>query len=128
MALIYGRRQLRLRIAVYSRRIVIYGAIRVWIKILPDALLTTQDRQEALSRAYVTAVAAAAGYVTAEQDFDRDGVDIQVRAGGQQRPSLDIQLKATTRANGHESDEFRYPLKRRNYDLLIEPTMVPPYM
>lgn len=66
-----------------------------------------------------------AGYVTAEQDFDRDGVDIQIRAGGHQRPSLDIQLKATTSVPSHTIDEFRYPLKRRNYDLLIEQTIIP---
>ena len=49
------------------------------------------DRKEGLSRAYVQAVAAAAGYTLAEQNFDLDGVDVQVRAGGAMRPSLDMQ-------------------------------------
>ena len=62
-----------------------------------DAILGSTDREEALSRAYVAAVAAGAGYTLAVQDFDRDGVDVQVRAGGAMRPSLDIQLKATVR-------------------------------
>ena len=49
---------------------------------MTDALMAATDRQEALSRAYVAAVAAGAGYITASMDFDRDGVDVQIRAGG----------------------------------------------
>jgi hypothetical protein len=90
-----------------------------------DALLSTNDQQEALSRAYVAAVAARAGYVTALQDFDRDGVDIQIRAGGAMNPSLDIQLKATINLGIPSNGIFRYPLKRRNYDLLRKETCVP---
>lgn len=90
-----------------------------------DALLTSTDREEALSRAYVAAVAAGAGYVMAEQNFDRDGVDVQIRAGGSMRPSLDIQLKATINLGEATNDEFRYALKRRNYDLLRGPSAVP---
>ncbi len=88
-------------------------------------LLTGNDRKEALSRAYVAAVAAGAGYVTAHQDFDRDGVDIQIRAGGAMRPTLDIQLKATANLAMEGDDGFRYPLRRRNYDLLRDASMVP---
>lgn len=92
---------------------------------MSDAILLPADRKEALSRAYVAAVAAGAGYTLAVQDFDRDGVDVQVRAGGAMRPSLDIQLKATVRLSEGREGGFRYPLPRRNYDLLREPTLVP---
>lgn len=92
---------------------------------MSDALLSSTDREEALSRAYVAAVAAGAGYVTATQDFDRDGVDVQIRAGGSMRPSLDIQLKATIHLGEPTNGEYRYALKRRNYDLLREQTTVP---
>ena len=92
---------------------------------MSDVILAPTDREEALSRAYVAAVAAGAGYTLAVQDFDRDGVDVQVRAGGSMRPSLDIQLKATVRLDQGGDDEFRYPLRRRNYDLLREQTLVP---
>jgi hypothetical protein len=92
---------------------------------MTDGLMTSNDREEALSRAYVAAVAAGAGYVTAEQNFDRDGVDIQIRAGGSMRPSLDIQLKATIKLGEATEGAYRYQLKRRNYDLLREQTMVP---
>lgn len=90
-----------------------------------DALLTSSDREEALSRAYVAAVAASAGYATACMNFDRDGVDIEIRAGGSMRPSLDIQLKATINLGAATDGAFRYPLKRRNYDLLREQTIIP---
>ena len=61
---------------------------------MTDVLLSTTDREEALSRAYVQTIAAGAGYVVGDMDFDRDGVDITVKAGGGMRPCLDIQLKA----------------------------------
>jgi hypothetical protein len=87
--------------------------------------MTPQDREEALSRAYVAAVTAGAGYLTASMDFDRDGVDLSVRAGGSMRPSLDIQLKATINLGDSSDGFFRFPLKRRNYDLLRGETMIP---
>src|SRR5215475_7839335 len=92
---------------------------------MTDALMAVTDREEALSRAYVAAVAAGAGYVTASMDFDRDGVDVQIRAGGEMRPSLDIQLKATINLGEPTDNVFRFPLKRRNYNLLRAETMIP---
>ncbi len=89
-----------------------------------DKLLSSADVEEALSLAYVHAIAAGAGYVVAHRNFDRDGVDATIEAGGSFRPKLDVQLKATI--NLLESDDgFRYPLKKRNYDPLIGPTQVP---
>ena len=78
---------------------------------MSDSILASGDRKEGLSRAYVQAVAAAAGYTLAEQNFDRDGVDVQVRAGGEMRPSLDMQLKATVRL-GQDGAYWRFPLSR----------------
>ena len=89
-----------------------------------DSILASGDRKEGLSKAYVQAVAAAAGYTLWKQDFDRDGVDVQVRAGGAMRPSLDMQLKATVRLV-QDGTNWRFPLPKRNYDLLRERTMVP---
>ena len=90
-----------------------------------DKILTSGDRKEALSRAYVAVVAASAGYTLAVQDFDRDGVDVQIRTGVAMRPSLDIQLKASAHLGEGREEEFRYPLPCRNYDLLREQTLVP---
>ena len=92
---------------------------------MDDAILTRNDREEALSRAYVAAVAAGAGYTLAAEDFDRDGVDVQIHAGGAMHPSLGLQLKATARLNRGDDGNFRYPLRRRNYDLLQAPALVP---
>ena len=90
-----------------------------------DALLTKPDRQEAFSRAYVHAIAAGTGYVVASMDFDRDGIDVEIKAGGQMRPSLGLQLKATINLGQAMDGVFRFPLKRRNYDLLRLPVQFP---
>lgn len=89
-----------------------------------DSLLATSDIEEALSIAYVHAVAAAAGYVISLKNFDRDGIDVTIEGGGGFRPKIDAQVKATINLTG--SDEvFKFPLKRRNYDHLIIPTQTP---
>jgi hypothetical protein len=90
-----------------------------------DTLLSVQDREEAVSRAFIQAVAAGAGYVVSTMDFDRDGVDIEIKAGGAMRPSISIQLKATVNLGRERRGYFHFPLRRRNYDLLREPTQVP---
>ena len=88
-------------------------------------LLTTPDREEALSRVYARAVAAVAGYVTADTDFDRDGVDLRIQSGGTMRPALDLQLKATINLRASPDGHYRFPLNRRNYDLLRVETQTP---
>jgi hypothetical protein len=91
----------------------------------PDALLALTDQEEAISRAYIQAVAASAGYVVATMDFDRDGIDVELKAGGLMRPAIGVQLKATINLGQPNEGSFRYSLKRRNYDLLRIPTQVP---
>ena len=76
-----------------------------------SSLLTSQDREEALSRVYARAVAAGAGYATADCDFDRDGVDLQIHAGGAMRPAVDLQLKATTNLTSAVDGHYRFPLQ-----------------
>ena len=92
---------------------------------MTDALLTSTDEEEALSRVYVQAVAARAGYVTSNCDLDRDGVDLRVHAGGDMRPALDLQLKATINLREASDGFLRFPLKQRNYDLLRIDTQTP---
>jgi Domain of unknown function (DUF4365) len=91
---------------------------------MSDALLTGQDQQEALSRAYVAAIAAMAGYVTYVPDLDRDSVDIGFKAGGAMRPNLHAQLKATINLRKSGSD-FAFSLNKKNYDDLRAATQVP---
>ena len=92
---------------------------------MTDALLTQTDREEALSRVYTRAVAAAAGYAISECDFDRDGIDLRIHAGGRLRPAVDLQLKATVNLNQPTGGYYRFPLNLRNYDLLREPAQTP---
>ena len=70
-------------------------------------------------------MAASAGYVTAETDFDRDGVDLRIQSGGAMRPALDLQLKATISLTTSPDGHYRFPLNRRNYDLLRMETQTP---
>lgn len=92
---------------------------------MTDALLTTADQEEALSCVYVRAVAARAGYTMSTPSPDRDGVDLQIHAGGARRPALNVQLKATVNLERRGDGHVRYPLKRRNYDLLRIETQTP---
>jgi len=92
---------------------------------MDDALLSPEDRMEALSRAYARAIAARAGYMTAEYDFDRDGVDLRISAGGAERPAIELQLKATTNLGAAGGGGFRFPLKVRNYNLLRLSALTP---
>ena len=80
-----------------------------------DTLLTGAHREAALSRAYVRAVAGFAGYTVSEEDFDRDGIDLRIHAGGDLGPSIGLQLKATVNLGNVQSDGcYRYdvPVKK----------------
>lgn len=92
---------------------------------MSDALLTSQDMEEALSRVYVEAVAAAAGYTTAVPIPDRDSVDLQIRAGGRMRPSLDLQLKATVNLQLLGDGKLSFKLPVANYEGLRCETQIP---
>ncbi len=83
-----------------------------------DRLLSVPDEEELLSRAYAHAVASRAGYVTAFYEIDRDGIDLRIQAGGAMRPALELQLKATVNLADAGDGNVRFPLPRRNYDLL----------
>ncbi len=90
-----------------------------------DSLLSVPDIEEELSLAYVGAVAARAGYTTAVSNKDRDGVDIEIQAGGKMSPALGLQLKATINLGNPSNGEFRYELNVTNYKKLIPPVQTP---
>ena len=92
----------------------------------PTELLTREDRQELLSRAYVHAVAAGAGFTTLLYDLDRTGIDVQIQAGGTMRSQLALQLKATTVLRRMEDGlHFSFRLRTPHYDWLRGPAQVP---
>ena len=92
---------------------------------MSESLLTTADQKEALSVVYVKALAARAGYDTAKAEFDRDGIDMEIQAGGQMRPAIGMQLKATTNLGNVENGYFKFPLKVGNYKSLRIETQTP---
>jgi hypothetical protein len=76
-------------------------------------------RQEAFSRAYVHAVASAAGFKYTDGPLpDDDGVDVTVTASGvmgiTRSPRLDIQLKC--KLGRPDGDPIRYPLRVSDYE------------
>jgi hypothetical protein len=86
--------------------------------------ISSQDVEELLSEALLTAIAARAGFVTSKPSLDRKGVDLTVEGAGGYCPKIDVQLKASvglTIANG----TIKYSLKKRNYELLRRPTQTP---
>ena len=92
---------------------------------MTDTLLTPQLQEEALSRAYAHAVAAQAGFSTAVYAEDQDGIDLRIQAGGEMRPALELQLKATINLRSAAADVYKFPLKKRNYNLLRISTQTP---
>lgn len=90
-----------------------------------DALLNSKDLEEELSRIYVHAIAAGAGYTTSKPSLDRDGVDLRIQAGGEMRPALDLQLKATINLKKLGDGYVRFPLKSDNYNRLCKKTQTP---
>ncbi len=90
-----------------------------------DELLSSTDKEERLSDVYLRAVAAKAGYAVAIPDLDRDGIDVEIKAGGAMRPTLGIQLKATINLGAPDGGFFRYSLAVRNYELLRLTTQTP---
>jgi hypothetical protein len=83
--------------------------------------LTRNHRQEGLCRAYVRAIAAQAGVLVCSSENDY-GIDLSLREvemRGERRrdlgPQIDLQLKATTRANLGPT-HVSYDLEVVNYD------------
>jgi hypothetical protein len=94
-------------------------------------MLPRNQRQEALSRAYVSAVAARAGVVASKPDPDL-GIDLSLRSVRQvgnlfqdAGVLLDLQLRSTTRA-AEGPAQVAYDIDVRTYDFLrTAPPMCP---
>ena len=94
---------------------------------MTEVLLTDNDQKERLSVAYASALAACAGYVTSVPVPDLDSVDLRIQAGGEYRPALDVQLKATSTdfAPLKNRPEKPFPLPIKNYNDLRVETQTP---
>jgi hypothetical protein len=77
------------------------------------------QRKAEFSIAYVHAIAAAAGFICEVIRVDLNSIDVHLLSaeGAEDRayPSLDVQLKCTTRPQPL-APIIRFPLKRKNYD------------
>ena len=92
---------------------------------MTETLLSASDRKEALSRVYVKALAARAGYSTSVPEPDRDSVDLRIQTGGPRHPALDLQLKATTTLAEPQSGLLPFRLSIKNYRDLSDETQTP---
>ena len=83
------------------------------------------QQKEQFSRAYVRAIAAAAGFDTYTFCVDDDSIDMGIAASGKRlprRPRLELQLKCTAK---EIADVMRFPLKLKNYNELRGECCVP---
>ena len=90
-----------------------------------EPYLSENDQKEALSYAYLHALAAECGYSCQHGPRpDTDSIDASIRAKGGMRAQIDVQLKATSVAavNG---GNLRFRLKRKNYNDLCVPRLTP---
>ena len=78
--------------------------------------LSENDQKEALSYAYLHALAAECGYACQHGPRpDTDSIDATIRAKGGMRAQLDVQLKATA-VSTVKSGDLRFRLSRKNYN------------
>jgi hypothetical protein len=87
------------------------------------------SQKEQFSRAYVGAVAAAAGFAVYVPSVDDDSVDLGLAARGAlgtiHSPRLELQIKCTA-VGDLRVDHVRYKLKKKNYDDLRDPSLLVP--
>jgi hypothetical protein len=91
------------------------------------------EQKQQLSIAYLHAVASAAGFVCLAPRVDNDSVDQMIVASGWihkkavwRSPKIDVQLKSIAREPLTAVDRsFTFRLKKKNYDDLRHPVMVP---
>jgi len=84
-------------------------------------------QKQEFSVAWLTAVAAAAGFSLIRPAVDDDSVDAVVFTGKSQytaRPEIHVQLKASAMDAMH-ADGLHFALPQKNYDDLCRPTLVP---
>lgn len=99
------------------------------LSIPPAGLAPHTMRMEQFNKAYVHAIASAAGYTTAKPEIDDDSIDIFIRSrakhGPRKAPQIDAQLKATADFN-IVGNEFKFDLSPKNYDDLRDDDVITP--
>jgi Domain of unknown function (DUF4365) len=91
-------------------------------------------QQEEFSYAFISAIAAAAGYSIGPPTrlMDNAGIDISVTAPGEigsmLSPKFDAQVKCTSDSRFMKETQIHYPLPVRNYTRLIHPYPLSPQL
>lgn len=92
-------------------------------------LMDVSQRKEQFSKAYVRAIASAAGYDVSGPSVDDDGVDLvfssRSKHGVIKSPKIEAQIKCTSQ-DILKSDNLIYPLEVKNYNLLIQEDFLVP--
>jgi Domain of unknown function (DUF4365) len=92
-------------------------------------LMDISQRKEQFSKAYIRAVASAAGYDVSGPSVDDDGVDLvfgsRSKHGSVKSPKLEAQVKCTSQDILKESS-LNFPLEIKNYNLLIQEDFLVP--
>lgn len=79
-----------------------------------EGSMSLTQRMEQLSRAYVQAIAARAGFAVSTPSVDDDSIDLCISSRGYRRPRVETQLKSTTVPAG--DSHIAFSLRRKNYD------------
>jgi hypothetical protein len=82
-------------------------------------------RMEQFSNAFLLAVASVAGCSVAKPSVDNDSIDWTISNRMSGRPKLDVQLKSTSN-DDDQGRAIHFPLKRKNYDDLIDANRICP--
>ena len=92
---------------------------------MTEILLSSADRKEGFSVVYAGALATSAGFQTSVPVPDRDSVDLRIQAGGPYRPTLDLQLKATSSMGKPQFGYLPFRMSIKNYNDLRIRTQTP---
>jgi hypothetical protein len=94
-------------------------------------IVTPEQKQEELSRAYLQAVAAKCGFALGTWSQDQRCIDATIGAAGLlgtgsiADPKLDVQLKCTANRELVRADHISIQVKRKQYDHLVARSHVP---
>jgi len=89
--------------------------------------MTENQQKEQFSIAYVSALAAAAGINHYSLKVDDDSIDIGFASHLGKRPRIEVQLKCSAVCEEYEQ-EYRFPLKVKNYDDLRCESVIPRFL
>jgi len=96
--------------------------------------MTVENKKENISISYLEAVCASQGINMQLNRNDADGIDALLSKwltrnnGSKYHAKIDVQLKASSNGHTEHGNYYSYPLKVKNYNDLLEPATVKPYL